>query len=170
MSLENYTEEQRATLAKSMDALLRNPEVSKDAKKLLKKVDPKLSFPELELDERIEKATEQGNERIKKLEDELNVERRNREYRDQLQAVREKGFEPTEVEKIMTEHKIADYSTAMKFMEMERSLAPPTPESLTPFTMPDETKDIMKNPKQWANRKGMEALNEILKQRRAQGR
>ncbi len=158
-SLENMTEEQRQALA--FRKLMNHPDVGLDAKRLYKKAVPDARFPELEMDERVTAATKPLTEKIAALE-QAQLEERVRQNREvNHRKVTEAGFSVEQVEKTMTDEKIVSYDTAIKYLQGQSALAPPTPQNLTPIRMPDNLKDIQKNPNAWARNEAYQAINEI---------
>lgn len=135
-SLENVTEEQRLSLARAMQTLLNNPELARDTKKLLKKANPSLQFPDIDVEDKFEKFREEQGERDKKREEDDRVRRANENYEKLRGKVLEKGFTVEEVEKVMKDKGIANYDTAMEYIEAQRQLAPPTPDSIMTMEMP----------------------------------
>lgn len=141
-SLENVTEEQRLSLARAMQTLLNNPELARDTKKLLKKANPSLQFPDIDVEDKFEKFREEQGERDKKREEDDRVRRANENYEKLRGKVLEKGFTVEEVEKVMKDKGIANYDTAMEYIEAQRQLAPPTPDSIMTMEMPANMNDM----------------------------
>lgn len=169
MSLENLSEAQVRQLASGMDALLNSPDagVRRGAQRLLKQVDPKLNFPELELETAIESAVKPLKEDNDKLRNELRERDINGGIREQHKAVVARGFKVDDVQKFMTERGIVNFDTAMAVMDMEQRLAAPTPEAVSGvYELPDQQKEIFKNPSQWARRTAHQVIDEIKGRRR----
>lgn len=167
-SLENLTEEQKANLAESMHKLLTNPELRKPTLQALKKADPKASFPELELDERISAASESQAKRIKELEDKI-IEADLRAQREkQHEAIRAQGLDPLEVEKFARENGGMTYEAATKFMLALQASAPATPSSISPISMIPKDNPFFKDPIKAAREEAHKVINE-LRSKRAQG-
>jgi len=166
MSLEDMSEAERNS--EVLKRMMNHPELGNEAKRLWKKIEPKARFPELEIDDRVTAATKELQEKIDALEAKGLEERvrANREANHKM--IREAGLDVEQVEKVMTDEKIAKYETAINYLKGQHALAPPTPDSVTPIRMPDDLKDIQKNPAAWARAKAHEAINE-LKQRRTVG-
>ncbi len=166
MSLEEMTEAERNS--EILKRMMNHPEFGDEAKRIWKRIEPKARFPDIEVKDAVAKATTEMQEKIDKLEAERLEERvrSNREANHKM--IRDAGLNVEQVEKVMTEEKIANYNTAIKYLQGQNALAPPTPEAITPIRMPDELKDIQKNPTAWARTKAYEAINE-LKQRRQIG-
>jgi len=165
MSLEDMTEAERNS--EVLKRMMNHPELGLEAKRLWKKIEPKARFPDLELSDQVSAATKELEAKLEKLENER-LEERVRANRDaNHKMIREAGLDVEQVEKVMTDEKIANYGTAIKYLQGQHALAPPTPDSVTPIRMPDELKDIQKNPAAWARAKAHEAINELKAKRTA---
>lgn len=160
--LENLTDDQRTSLAASMHKLLTNPEMRKDTLRALKKVDPKASFPELELDDRIQASNDRQSERIKELEDKIITGDLERKREKQHEMIRGKGLDPLEVEQFARDKGGMTYEAATEFMLAMKKSAPPTAASITPFRAPEHAKEILKNPGQWARNEASKAIDDII--------
>lgn len=165
-SLENYTEAQREQLARTALSLLNHPDVSKDAKRLIKKIDPKVNFPDVEVEDRFETFRTEQAEREKKRDEEERVRRANEQYQETCAKIAARGFKVEDVEKLMKEKGIANYETAMDFIDQERRLAPATPDSLYTMKMPDTMSTIMKEGKNFARNRAHAAIDELGRMRR----
>lgn len=163
---DNLSLEDQQALGQTMHRLLSNPELRKTTLGLLKKSDPSVSLPEIELEEKLNEVAERQQEKISALESKLAQKELMEKREKQFASLREKGFDPVEVEKTMVEKRIADYETAAKYLELERSSAPPTPASITPIQLPDDAKAIVKNPRGWANHEAHLAINDLMQKRR----
>lgn len=163
---ENLSLEDQQALGQTMHRLLSNPDLRKTTLGLLKKADPSVSLPEVELDERFEALQNTANEKIASLESKLAQKELAEQRARDLAALRERGLDPTEVEKVMVDKRIGDYDTAARFMELERQMATPTPSSVTPIALPDDAKAIVKNPRAWATNEASRAISELIAKRR----
>lgn len=162
---ENLSLEDQQALGQTMHRLLSNPDLRKSTLGLLKKADPSVSLPEVELDERFEALRNAQEEKISSLENQLKQKDLAEQRNKQFAALRERGLDPTEVEKVMIDKRIGDYDTAARFMQMERQTATPTPASITPISLPDDAKNIMRNPRQWATNEASKAISELMTRR-----
>jgi hypothetical protein len=168
MSLEGLTPAQKEALALGMQALLNgDPQTATFTKKALMKIDPKLKFPELEIDER----TQAGLEEIRKENQKLRDELKEKEFKGTIEAeherVRARGYKVEEVQKLMTDRGIVKFDTAMDVLDMEGRLATPTPDSMTSYDMPAEQKDIFSNPAKWARKTAHTLIDQLTARRRA---
>lgn len=121
---EELTPEQRAAV--QVNAILRkDPEVWRQAQRLLKKADPTLRIPEVELEQEITKVTAKQDEKIDGLvARNLELEAVNRR-RDEADKSRAEGLDPAAVEKIVQEEKCS-FATARKFLKAQLESAVPT--------------------------------------------
>lgn len=170
MSLEGLSEAQIKQLASGMQALLNSneSEVRRGTQKLLKKVDPKLNFPEIELDEAISAAVKPLKEDNEKLRSELQEKEFKATVLNEHQKIQARGFKVDEVQKFMQERGIVNYDTALNVLDMEQRLASPTPESVSGvYDLPEASKDIFKNPAQWARKTAHDVINQLQQRKRA---
>ena len=163
---ENLSLEDQQALGVTMHKLLSNPELRKTTLGLLKKADPSVSLPEIEMEEKLFAVAQQQEAKISDLENKLHQKELLEKREKQFAALRERGFDPAEVEKTMLDKRIADYETAAQYLELERQAAPPTPASITPITLPDDAKASAKNPRGWANHEAHLAINDLMQKRR----
>lgn len=164
MSLENMTEAERNSAA--LKRMMNHPELGLEAKRLWKKIEPTANFPDLDIRDQLDANTKANTDKIEALEQQL----RERDVLARREAnhelIREAGLEVDQVEKVMTDEKILNYSTAIKYLKGQSALAPPTPQVITPIRMPDNMKEIQKNPVGWARLEAHNALNELIAKRR----
>jgi hypothetical protein len=163
MSLENMTPEERDAAA--LRALFAHPEVGDQAKRLYKKVQPAARFPELETRDQIDASNAELRKQIEKLQEEAQTRDINARRAENHRIIREQGLDPDAVEKVMTEEKIGSYDTAIKYMKAQNTNSTPTPGQRMPLQMPDDYKEIAKNPRGWANKKAHEAINDLIAKR-----
>lgn len=166
-SLENYSEAQKESLARTALALLNHPDVSKDAKRLIKKIDPKVSFPDVDVEDRFETLRAEQREETKQRDEADRVRRANEAYQATCAKITQRGFKVEDVEKIMKDKGIANYDTAIEFLENQAQLAPATVDALAhSMEMPSEMADIAKNPRKWAQNMAHNAVNDLIRQRK----
>lgn len=164
MSLEELTPQQRAHLALGQ-SLMGNPETADDARRLLRKADPKFKAPDLELQDKLDKERQDRLDGEKKLREDIETDRRNVWYAETQRKVAAAGLDIKAVEKIMTDRQIANYDTAIEFLQSQQQIASPTHDSVTPMAMPDN-KDLWKDPKKTARDIAHGMINEFRTQRR----
>jgi hypothetical protein len=118
-------EQQKALQLGSM--LLSNPEVSNKAKRLAREVQPNLRLPEIDLEDQIAKLREETGAALEQRDKELMEERVKVRRAEQDAKIREAGFEPAEIEKLIIEERFGSYDAALKFAELRRQAAEPGP-------------------------------------------
>lgn len=164
-SLEDMTQAERESIA--FRKLMNDPEVGIQAKRLYKKVVPDAKFADLDIEDKFTERESKLQKRMDEME-EKDMERRVKEQRElNHKMLRDRGLDPTVVEKVMTDEKIMNYDTAAKYIESQNRNSAPSPGNVTPISMPDNAKEIAKNPAAWARTEAFKALNE-LKAKRAQ--
>lgn len=160
--LEGLGQDQINNLARWTKALLGNPATRHATLELTKKANPNYTHPELAVQDAIAAATGpliKQNETLVAEQARLQAMHDRQELRSKLKA---KGFDLEIVEKCMTDNHIADYDVACKFMRQEAQLAASSPHAQIASTnanMPDDLKDIAKNPAKWAREKAATILN-----------
>ena len=146
-SLESLTPEQKDNLVRAANDILSNPETNLEFKRLYKKANPKVNFPELQQEESVDKALKSRDEKIAALE----AAQLERDVEARLAAKRalaeREGIDPAEVEAIIIERgkqgRVIDWESAMEIVKMQRQLAAATPAAATDrFTAPKDTPGI----------------------------
>ena len=166
MSLEGKSTEEIERLAKWADGVL-SSEHRKEALLLTKKINPAFKSPELEIDERIEKATATIRDENKALRDQMQSDIITREREAKKAELAAKGYDIVAVEKVMQDNGVSNYEAAVKLMKAEAILAPaaPSPHRGAFGEAGVDFKDVAKNPKEWANKKAHDVVDEILRAR-----
>lgn len=179
MTDENDTPQitpERIQFLEAAEALANDPEVRGDFFSLMKKQNPKLSIPEVDVRSQMQSALEQEREERAKLEQRVrDNETRDKIRADRAQALKESGLgegDIDEIEKVMTEQGIANHVTAAKFVAQSRQLAggstteakknPPPP---NPYAEAKE--NFGGNIRDWAKSTGLAAWRGFGKQKAA---
>lgn len=170
MSLEGLTQAQKDALAQGMQALLNgDAETAKATKRALKKIDPKLNFPELDQEDHFAAQVDA----VRKENETLRNELKEKEFKTATEAeharIRNRGYKVEDVQKLMTERGIVKFDTAMDVLDMEGRLATPTPDSATMYDMPGAKgtaeADFWKNPQKAARKMAHNIIDQHLKRR-----
>lgn len=165
-SLEGLSADEISRLASISQQVLGNPATRTEALRLLRKVNPNVPLPELDLDERFAAQDKQRKDELAALEAK-NTERdlayaRDRRKLSMMEAGTVKNTAEFEaVEKFAIDNKIGDYDKAAHFFQMSQQVATPTPGTITPMKLPINFEEIGKNPRQWAREEGVKVLNEV---------
>jgi len=160
MSLENLTQEQQEQALRLYSFVKQNPDIEKQIRREAKKKHPNMSAPDIDLEDALaaqraefeKKLEEERNERLALLQQE-----RRKEAHQKIQSA---GLDPDEVEKAMVDESIGNYETAIRYVRAQKQLAPSTPESVTPMTMPD-AKNLWKDKNAFAKSEAFAAINEL---------
>lgn len=168
MGFEDLDEKQRENLAKAMNSLLTNPEVSTDVKRLLMKADPKMKFADVAQADALAKLEEKSATKISELEAKLMEEQAIRVREERHRQAREKGLSPEDVEKVVTEYKVMDWDKAMQIADRLREMAPASAEPTFDAkpNLPDE-KELWADPKRYANGIAHKMIDEFRGRRRS---
>lgn len=163
MSLENMTEDERNSAA--LKRLFAHPDVGLEAKRLYKKITPDAKFTDLETDDKLKAQRAETDKEIGDLREKLQMQEISSRRKENHEMIRAAGLDPVAVEKVMTDEKIASYDTAVKYVQAQNANVRPSAANVTPIQMPDNVKDIQKNPAMWARTKAFEAINELKAKR-----
>lgn len=168
-SFEELTDEQRAALSRVGYQLIHNPEVSRDAKRLLMKANPKVKFPEIENEERTNAALKERDEKLQALEQKLLEKEMQDRVEAKRQQCRERGLDPAEVENLIVErgkqNRLIDFESAMELVEAQKQIAAATPSSQGPQRELSSIKELWENPGKWAREQTHAAIDELKKRR-----
>lgn len=167
MSLEDLTPQQRAELNLAQ-LLLSDPETSKQARRLAKKLKPDLQFADIEMEDQMKKRDETNGERVKALEEQIRKDKFDREREKAHDRMRQRMLDPVAVEKVMTENGIANYDLAAEVLEARSAAAAPTPDDLSPLSLPtgsESGSDLWKDPKGFATKTAYAVLNGFKRQK-----
>ena len=175
MSLENLDPSARDELAALAQQLAENPETRKDFLRMTKKVKPDIPIPELELEQTVNRAVSQADQRVQQLEAKL----REKEAMDTLEkrrhALLEKGLIESKddikaVEKLMLERGITNHETAAEYHKWMKQAAVPTSSGYNPNAVKQfDLGRYWKNPANAAREEAVKALNELRKPTRPIG-
>jgi hypothetical protein len=162
MGLEDKSPEEIERLANWANSVLNNKDTRLDALRLTKKANPNAHIPELDRDAAIQAVRDEEAKKREALEARLDKQEIEAARRDKAAQLAAKGFDIVAVEKVMTDNGIGNYDTAMKFMRAEAQVAGATQSVLDSGNakMPENFKDIMKNPAAWAREQATTILNE----------
>lgn len=179
-SFEEMSEEAKLALGRFAHTLIhRNPEVAREARKLAKKANPELRFPEIETEERVNEQLAARDKKIEELEARQMQEEADRRREQKRAACVARGLDPDKVEALMIErgkqNRVIDYETAMEFLEMQGQLAAASPAS-DPMRPGNRVKSLMEDKDLWTDPSGTaakrthEAIDELNAMRARQSR
>jgi hypothetical protein len=168
MSLEDMSYEDRE-MAKLAYQLNQNPSTRSAFLQLTRQVRPDVAMPELEIEERTNKALQQAEARVASLEAKLQEKDSINDLENRRKNLMDKGLvqsrsEIQQVEKIMLEKNIVDHETAAEYHNFMKQAAVPTPSGYNPNPMRQfDLKAFHKNPVQAARDVAAQALGEFRK-------
>lgn len=177
-SLENLSPQDRNFL-EAGKKLFTHPELRREAQRLFKKAEPTAHFPELAIDERIESIEKAAREREAKLEADLIRERVERRQAERRAQMKEKGYDPERIEKIIVDYNLSaaepekSYDFAMKIADAEsRSAEPTAPDIQGPKPVDLRPEKDIRNMspsqlKNWGATQAFEMINGFRKGKRA---
>lgn len=169
-SLEDLSPEVKDELAKLARDLSQNPKTRKEFLKLTKQARPELPVPEIDLEEKTEKALSDANDKISGLERKLiekeateNLERRRQKLIADGKA--SSMEEVSEIEKVMLEKKIPEHDTAADYFRWMKQAAAPSQPQYSPQVLDANTRKNLKpfwgNSTQAARSEAAQALADI---------
>lgn len=155
--------------------LMANPATRGRALAIYKENFPDEAIPEVDLPHTFETQLKPIKEQLDSLVRENSELRLSNSRKGILEDLVEKGeasnmAEAREIEKFAVDNKIADYGKAAHFFHMSRKQAEPTPDFTVhggPLELPIDFKDIAKNPRSWAQKAGIAAMNDFRKANKA---
>jgi hypothetical protein len=154
----------RREVADFVESIYNDPQLTKEAKRLIKKKYPNLQIPDLEIDDKVESRFAQE----KKLREDAEKAARQKEEDERYKKERERtqkdyGFTDeamTKLERLMLEKNIGDYDVAASYMaSKEPKVSEPTNESrFWSHEKQDGFAEIAKDPEKWAEKEIMGAI------------
>lgn len=175
MSLENLDPSARDELALLAQQLAENPETRKEFLRMTKKVKPDLPIPELELEQTVNNAMSQADQRVQQLEAKLRERDAMETLEKRRSALMEKGLisskdDIKDVEKLMLERGITNHETAAEYHKWMKQAAVPTSSGYNPSAVKNfDLNRYWKNPATAAREEAVKALNELRKPTRPIG-
>ena len=164
-SLEDLSPEQQQQALRLFAFVKQNPDVEKTIRREARKKNPNMPAPDLDLEEALVKQREEFEAKLKERDDQAVAQLQQQRRAEAHANIRSAGLDPEEVEKAMVDESIGNYDTAIKYVQAQKRLAPPTAESVTPMTMPDN-KSLWADKNKFARSAAFEAINELKAGRR----
>lgn len=173
--MENGGTDQTLESGLIFSRLLKNPKTRSQALQLMKQNDASLNIPEVDIPNSLEGLMKPILDEVAGLRSELNATKLEGARKGILEDLVSEGLaenmaEAKLIEKFAVDEKIADYKSAAKFYRMSQTQATPTPDFSVmggPMEMPADFKDIASNPKAWAQKAAVTALNDFRKTTKA---
>lgn len=164
-SLEDLSPEQQQAALRLFAFVKQNPEIEKTIRREAKKKNPNLSAPDIELEDALARQKEEFEAKLKERDDQAIAQLQQQRRAEAHAKIKSAGLDPDEVEKAMVDESIGNYDTAIKYVKAQKNLASPTPESVTPMTLPD-SKELWSDKNKFARSAAFEAINELKAGRR----
>ena len=121
---------------------------------------PNMAAPDLDLEDALAKQREEFEAKLKEQEEKATTQMLQQRRAEHHARIRSEGLDPDEIEKLMETEAIGNYDTAIKYAKAQKSLAPPTPEAVTPMSLPSG-KDLWSDKNKFARSAAFEAINEL---------
>jgi hypothetical protein len=168
VSLDSLTPEERREIdtakarAKLLESLVddTDKDISTTAKRLLKKKNPSLHFPDIEAQDAVEAATTKMREENARLQEELLRNRAQEALQNEDKKIRDADLDPTEVRKFMQEQHTTNLDLAIEVLQSRRALAEPSPAQFEPFKPPD-IKEMWNDPSGWRQNEAYKVQAEL---------
>jgi hypothetical protein len=127
MSYDNLTEQQRRALGLG-ELLLqaKDPKAQMEWKRLVKRINPNVQLPELELEDKIEAVGKRQQEWEEKQEARHTEDRTKRRHDAEAKAAEAAGFKVEDIRKLAVDEGIGTFEAALKFATMARETAEPS--------------------------------------------
>ena len=162
-----YTEEETSSILALQEAQHGNPETRGQYLRLVKKVAPKTSIPEIDVPEQAMATLKPKLDQIDKIEQRLEASERRAAINDEWAKHRVTPTERAEIEKLMTERLIGDVGTAVDYYRTQQvQAAAPRPGPST-ISLPHEGafKGLFENSTKWARDEAYAAIRDLEAQR-----
>jgi hypothetical protein len=181
MALEGKSAEEVQALATLADSIASNPKTRTAFQRLLKQANPEISIPEIEIEDRIASVTKPYVEKLEKLEA--------RDAQAESQAAANALYEGLRDDRVVTNRagfsELVKYASEQGFQtteaglrmaashrasEQEAAEPTPMPNGGIDLSQHEANKDLMRDPRGWANAQARAAIDEMAKQRQQQRR
>ena len=173
MRLRDLPPDQKDQALDWLESLPDHPEYGGEIKRTLRKINPSIKYPELDLEDRIEARTKEHPEKVEKfLADQKEKENKAYWAKKRDAAIEAGLIRPDEVEpfhKWMIEENLGNYERAAKIWHEEKHAAaePTNYQEATGVQLPSH-EGLFQNPQQWARNEGLKAINEIRRSKAGQ--
>ena len=172
MPADNYDPEQLKQTFNWLETnVLNHPEYGKEVKKILKKVDARVNFPELDIEERVEQATAQQKKELEDFKASIKDKENKAYWAGERKKAVDAGYvteeERPDFEKWMIEENMGNYQRAAKMWreEHDASAAPTNYHDVTGISLPNNP-GLFENPIKFARDEAFKFINEQKRDRR----
>lgn len=168
---DNLDPEAQKQLAELMVGMSKNPKTRKEFTRLVREVNPSMSFPDVEKEEMRETITSEFAKRDQENETKRVKERLEAQRSSLITSGRFKEEDVGKIEKeVMEKHGISDYEVAAKVYAADMRPASPTPEiksRVWEMPMASLGKEALGNMDNFARNEAYKAIDDIKKKRPA---
>jgi broad specificity polyphosphatase/5'/3'-nucleotidase SurE len=172
MSLsKNLPEEQKDQMLDWLESnVLNHPEYGKQVKKILKSIDSRVNFPEVDLEATFETKTKEQDEKIGKFVQEQKDKENKTYWEGQRKQAQDAGYvsgeERDDFEKWMISEHLGNYQRAARMWHDEKHAAaePTNYQDMTGIQLP-AGKGLFENPRKFARDEALSAINDLRRQR-----
>jgi hypothetical protein len=156
----------RMQVADFVESIYNDPQLNKEAKRLIKKKYPEMQIPDLDIEDRVEQRFAEEQKRRDDAEAVMRKEADDKRWQDERQRTKDQyGFTDEamgRLEKMMVERNIGDYEVAAQYLASKEPKPTDADFNTGRWDFPNQPgfADIAKDPEGWGR-------NEILKALRA---
>ena len=164
-----YTPDEMQSIVALQDTLYNNPETRPGLLRLVKKVAPHASIPEIDVPQQALASLKPTLDKVATLEARLERSERTNAIEKEWAGHKVTPAERGEIEKLMTDRLIGDVGTAVEYYRNKQAASPaarPAP-GVSTLSMPTEGqfKGLFENPDRWAREQASAAINELAAER-----
>lgn len=169
--LRDLPEEAKNNALDWLEELPNHPEYGHEIKRTLKKINPAINYPELDIEDKVSAKTKEQEEKIDKFLKEQRDKENKAYWGQKKQAAIEAGLikdeEVEDFHKWMVEEHLGNYERAAKIWHDEKHAAaePTNYQDMTGIQLPSH-EGLFANPQRWARDEAMKSINEIKRARR----
>jgi len=164
--LRDLPEDQKNAALDWLESLPEHPEYGNEIKRTLKKINPNIRYPEIDVEERLEARDKEREEKVSKFIQEQKDKENRAYWTAKKNAALEAGLiKEDEVEafhKWMIDEHVGNYERAAKMWHDEKHAAaePTNYQDVTGIQLPSH-EGLFQNPVRWARDEAMKSINEI---------
>jgi len=168
---DNLNEDQAKGMLKWIDEnVLKNPEHGLEIKRRIKKIEPRINFPDVDLEDRYDTKAKEQEEKIDKFLKEQQDKENKKFWEGERARAQDSGLvtpeEREEFEKWMVSEHLGNYQRAAKMWHDERHTAaePTNYQDVTGIKIPNSP-GLFENPVSFARNEALKVINEINREK-----
>lgn len=165
-TLRDLPEDQKNAALDWLESLPNHPEYGHEIKRTLKKINPAINYPEIDIEDKVSLKTKEQEEKINKFLEEQRTKENKEYWGKKKQAALEAGLikeeEVDDFHKWMVEEHLGNYERAARMWHDEKHAAaePTNYQDVTGVQLPSH-EGLFANPTRWARDEALKAVNEI---------